>query len=99
VSTARAQIGELALRHRLPSISMFPANADAGGLLAYGPDLAAMFRKAAGLAARILRGVRPAEIPVERPSRFELVANVRTAKALGLVIPPIVLNRADRVVD
>jgi putative tryptophan/tyrosine transport system substrate-binding protein len=98
LSVARARVAEQALRQRLPSISLFLRYAGEGGLMAYGPDTTAMFRQAGGFVARILRGGRPAEMPVERPSRFELVINLTVAKALGLTIPPSLLQRADRVI-
>ena len=95
----RARIAELALTNRLALISLFTAFPEAGGLVAYGPSLAGMFRQAAGHVNRILRGAKPADIPVERPTRFELVLNAKTAKALGISITPSLLFRADRVIE
>ena len=92
-------IAGLALERRLPAIfwaSHFP---EAGGLMAYGPDLPAMWRRAGALVGRILKGARPADLPVERADRFRLVINLKTAKALGLTIPPSLLQRADQVIE
>ena len=95
----RARIAETALKHRLALISVFSTFPDAGALLAYGPSLAGMFRQAAGHVDRILRGAKPAEIPIERPTKFELVLNAKTAKALAISIPMSLLVRADRVIE
>ena len=80
-------LAELALRHRLPAITLFPDFARAGGLLAYGPDLPSVYRLAGVLAGKVARGADPAELPIERPTKFETVLNMRTAQALGLSIP------------
>ena len=96
---SRARIAELALTHRLPLLSLFTAFPEAGGLLAYGPSLAGMFRQAAGHVDRILRGAKPTDLPVERPTKFELVLNAKTAKALGIRIPASLLGRADRIIE
>jgi putative ABC transport system substrate-binding protein len=98
-SLSRAQIAELLVKHRLPSISVFVTFAEAGGLLAYGPDFYGMMRQTAGFVDRVLKGARPAEMPVERPVKFELVVNLKTAKALKLTIPLLVLGRADRTIE
>jgi len=95
----RAEIGALALKKRLPAVSMFVEFAEAGGLMAYGPSLREAFRRAGGYAGRILQGAKPADMPVERPTKFELVINMKTAKALGLAIPQSLLTRADQVVQ
>ena len=98
-STNKERIAALALRHRLPSMFIFSYYADAGGLLAYGVSVDALYRGAARTADKIARGARPQDIPVERPTRFELVVNLKTAQALGLKIPQSVLLRADRVIE
>jgi putative tryptophan/tyrosine transport system substrate-binding protein len=95
----RAEIGALAVKKRLPAVSMFVEFAEAGGLMAYGPSLREAFRRAGGYAGRILQGAKPADMPVERPTKFELVINLKTAKALGLAIPHSLLSRADQVVQ
>ena len=95
----RAEIGALAVKKRLPAVSMFVEFAEAGGLMAYGPSLREAFRRAGGYAGRILQGAKPADMPVERPTKFELVINLKTAKALGLAIPHSLLTRADQVVQ
>ena len=77
----------------------FPQFADDGGLMAYGPHLTSLFRQAAGIMAKVLRGARPGEIPIERPVKFEFVVNLKTAKALGLKIPQSLMVRADRVIE
>jgi putative tryptophan/tyrosine transport system substrate-binding protein len=93
-----AQIAELAAKHQLPTIgsSLF---ARAGGLLAYGPDGADMYRRAAGYVDMVLKGTRPADLPMEGPPKFELIINLKTAQALGLTIPPSILARADQKID
>jgi putative ABC transport system substrate-binding protein len=93
---ARA-IAELALKQKLPSIGHFPF-AEGGGLMAYGVDQDDQMRRAATYVDRILKGARPADLPVQQPSRFQLVINLKTAKALGLTIPPSLVLRADQVI-
>jgi putative ABC transport system substrate-binding protein len=92
-------IVEVAQQYRLPTISPFTSFADAGALMAYGPSLPEMFRRAATYVDKILRGARPGELPVERPSKFELTINLKSAKALGLTIPQSLLARADQVIE
>jgi putative ABC transport system substrate-binding protein len=93
------RLADLALQHRLPAICIFPQFAEGGGLMGYGPNLTDLFRQAAKYVDRILKGVRPASLPVQRPVAFRLVINLKTAKALGLTIPPSLLARADQVIE
>jgi len=95
----RSRIAELGLKHRLPIVSQFSRIVDAGGFMSYGPDLSDLFRRAATYVDKILKGAKPADLPVEQPTKFELVINLKTAKALGLAIPPSLLLRADRVIE
>jgi len=90
-------LAKFAAKHRLPGTSMFVEFADAGGLLAYGPNLAATVEQCAVLLAKVLDGAKPSDLPIERPLKFELVLNVKTAKALHLTVPDTILLRADRV--
>jgi putative ABC transport system substrate-binding protein len=99
VFNQRAEIGALAVKRRLPAVSMFVEFAEAGGLMAYGPSLREAFVRCGGYAGRILQGAKPAEMPVERPTKFDLVINLKTARTLGVTIPPLVLARADRMVE
>jgi putative tryptophan/tyrosine transport system substrate-binding protein len=95
----RTQIGVLAEKARLPTIFLYRAHVDAGGLISYGPDLPDMFRRCGVYVGRILGGIKPADLPMERPARFELVVNLKIAKALGMTIPETILLRADEVID
>jgi putative ABC transport system substrate-binding protein len=95
----RRQLADLALKHRLPTMFAFREYAEAGGLMAYGPNYTELFQRAAGYVDKILRGAKPADLPVEQPTKFELVINAKTTKALGLTIPPSVLLRADEVIQ
>jgi putative ABC transport system substrate-binding protein len=93
------RLADLALQHRLPAVCVFPQFAEAGGLMGYGPNLTDLFRQAADYVDRILKGVKPADLPIQRPAVFRLVINLRTTKALGLTIPPSLLARADQVIE
>ena len=95
----RKRIAELAARNRLPASYPMSEFVDAGGLISYAPNVADNFRRAAGYVVKILKGAKPADLPVEQSSKLELVINVKTAKALGLTIPPSLLQRADRIVE
>ena len=99
VITHRKIIIKLAAQHRLPAIYPLHIFAVDGGLISYGADLVDELRRAAGYVNRILKGEKPAELPVQAPDKFELVINLKTAKALGLVMPPAVLGRADQVIE
>jgi putative ABC transport system substrate-binding protein len=92
-------LADLSLRHKLPTIFAAREHVEAGGLMSYGPDRADLYRRAATYVDRILKGARPAELPVEQATRFELVINARTAKALKLTISPSVLARADQIIE
>ena len=95
----RARIVELVTRHRLPATYSWRGFAEAGGLMSYGPDLKANFRRLAHYVDRILKGARPGDLPIEEPTKFELVINLKTAKALGLTIPPLLLLQADQIIE
>jgi len=95
----RRQLAELAIQHRLPSMFIFKSYVEVGGLMAYGVDQAAMYRRTGAYVARILKGTKPADLPVEQPTKFELVINLKTAKVLGLTIPDKILARADEVIE
>ncbi len=95
----RGRLSNLAAKNRLPTVYPFKEHVEAGGLMAYGPNLPDLFRRAATYVDKILKGAMPADLPVEQPTRFELVINMKTAKALGLTIPASVLIRADHVIQ
>jgi putative tryptophan/tyrosine transport system substrate-binding protein len=95
----RRRLVDLAAKHRLPAVYTVREYVDAGGLMAYAPNLADVFRRAATYVDKILKGAKPADLPVEQPTKFELLINLKTAKALGLTIPPSVLGRADEVIQ
>lgn len=95
----RGQIAEMALRNRLPAAAVQRELAEAGFLLSYGADIGDLYRRSAGFVDKILKGAKPADLPVEQPTKFELIVNLKTAKALGVDIPPIVLARADEVIE
>lgn len=95
----RSQIASLALNTRLATISLFNTFPKEGGLMAYGPDFPAIYTQAAGYVARVLAGANPGELPIQRPTKFELVINLKTAKSLGLTVPPTLIARADEVIE
>ena len=97
--THRELIITLAARHRLPTVYPYRVFATHGGLITYGPDITSQYRRAAGYVDRILRGAKPADLPVQAPTRYDLVVNLKTAKALGLDVPASVLSRADEVIE
>ena len=93
------QVAELAIKSRLPMISAFREVVDAGGLISYGPNILDVWRRSAGYVDKILKGAKPGDLPIEQPIKFELLINLKTAKALGLTIPQSVLLRADEVIQ
>jgi putative ABC transport system substrate-binding protein len=99
IFTHRRLVIEFALRHRLPTIFLWKAYADAGGLMAYGPGLRELFQGAAVYVDKVLRGARPADLPIEEPTQYELVINLRTAKALRMKIPQPLMLRAAHVIE
>ena len=95
----RVHINDLALRARLPAMFGFREYIESGGLVSYGPNVPELFRRAAEYVDKILRGAKPAEMPVEQPTRFDLIVNLKTARALGLELSPALLARADEVIE
>ncbi|HWH80454.1 MAG TPA: ABC transporter substrate binding protein, partial [Candidatus Binatus sp.] len=96
--TQAKQIAELALKNNLPAISTVSEFPNASGLMSYGANLAELYRRAATYVDKILKGRKPADLPVEQPTKFEFIVNLKAAKQIGLTIPPNVLARADRVI-
>ena len=97
--THRVQIVNLAAKHRLPAIYGLRAFVDAGGLFAYAASLNDLWRRAATYVDKILKGAKPGDLPVEQPTKFEFIINLKTAKALGITIPPPLMLRADQVLE
>ncbi len=95
----RREIIQFAATNRLPAMGVLPSYASAGGLMGYGASYKDLFRRSAGYVSKILRGAKPGDLPIERPTIFELVINLKTAKALGLTIPPSLLGQADEVIE
>jgi putative tryptophan/tyrosine transport system substrate-binding protein len=95
----RKRIAELAVKNRLPTMYAYRESVDAGGLMSYAANFPDLMRRSASYVDKILKGAEPADLPVQQPARFELVINLKTAKALGLTIPPSFLNRADEVIQ
>jgi putative ABC transport system substrate-binding protein len=98
-SEHRPQLAALAIEHRLPSMFIFKAYVEAGGLMSYGVNSAAIYRRTVAYVAKILKGAKPADLPVEQPTKFELVVNLKTANAIGVEIPQVILLRADQVIE
>jgi len=97
-SAHRREFTALVAKYQLPAIYNVRDYVDAGGLMSYGPDFAALWQRAADYVVRILKGAKPADLPIEQPTKFELVVNLKTAKALGITIPESILLRADEVI-
>ena len=93
------QIADLAIKHRMPGVYAASELAEAGGLLSYGPLYADNYRRAAAFVDKVLKGAKPADMPVEQPTKFEMVVNMKTAKTLGITIPNSILVRADKVIE
>src|SRR5262249_24213792 len=94
-----AQIAKLSLKYQLPSMHQVRTDPEAGGGMSYGPDLPGLHRRAATYVDAILKGAKPADMPIQQPTKFELVINLNTARALGITIPPTLLVRADEVIE
>jgi len=98
INTQQRQVLDFAAKNRLPAMYHSPEFVEAGGLMSYAPNYADLFRRAADFVDKILKGAKPADLPVEQPAKFEFIINLKAAKQIGLTIPPNVLARADRVI-
>jgi putative ABC transport system substrate-binding protein len=98
LNSQRIRVAEFALKNRVPAIHHFAEFVEAGGLMSYGPSFPDLYRRAATYVDKILKGAKPADLPVEQPTKFEFIVNLKTAKQIGLKIPPNVLARADKVI-
>jgi putative tryptophan/tyrosine transport system substrate-binding protein len=99
LNTNRVRMNTLAVGAGLPTMHGLQEYVEAGGLISYGPNYVDLFRRAANLVDKILRGTKPADIPVEQPTKFDLIVNLKTAKALGIEVPPTLFGRADEVIE
>ena len=99
INSNQKRIADLAIKNRLPSMYLGEIVVESGGLMSYGPTMADQYRRAAVYVDKILKGTKPAELPVEQPMKFELIINLKAAKQIGLTIPPNVLARADKVIQ
>jgi putative ABC transport system substrate-binding protein len=99
VFLASKQIGEIAIAKRLPLISLFAVFPKSGGFIAYGPNVGEMFRRSGDYVGKVLHGAKPSDLPIQRPERFDLVINLKTAEALGVTVPPVLLATADEVIE
>jgi putative ABC transport system substrate-binding protein len=99
IYSVRGKIADLSARFRLPAIYVYKDSVEAGGLMSYGPDRRHIYRRAAEYVDKILKGIKPADLAVEQPTKFEFVINLKTARALGLDVPPTVLSLADEVIE
>jgi putative ABC transport system substrate-binding protein len=98
-NTNRVRINDLALEARMPTVHGFRQYVESGGLMSYGPSTTDLFRRASDYVDKILRGGKPADMPVEQPTKFDLIINLKTAKSLGLMMPAVLLGRADEVIE
>jgi putative ABC transport system substrate-binding protein len=99
ITQHRRLLVSAAAKHSLPVASLFPPVVESGGLIAYGPNASVLYRRAADYVDKILKGAEPRSLPIEQPTKFHLAINLKTAKALGLTIPPSLLLRADQVIE
>jgi putative ABC transport system substrate-binding protein len=99
IYSVRGKIAAFAARSQLPTMWVYRDSAESGGLMSYGPDRRQIYRRAAEYVDKILKGAKPADLPVEQPNKFELIINLKTAKALGLNVPPSLLARADELIE